>query len=329
MEEVLKSRSRFYNILTFAFVLITPLICVGVLYLKTGSMPKLWNFGKSPVHAIEVGADLSQYEGEKVSCTVRNLTRKVVGIYKPDDPTEEIFTQSYLATDSNFENPSLIFFPMSKSEQLEDMCDKTWNEMDGKYEVIIPIYVEGYVHKLHDSLVHHYLEAIDDMYGEGASANVTDVYFIDDENVFRGEPKNDDSKILLIIIAIIEPLMLISWLMTIYYSKKIPKVIESFLIENKVNRLELERLFSNTHAFNKTLWASPELTVGYDGVNCFIVFTENIAKIDVKRQMGKRVTYKIKFYSKYQEKCGQLVVANPTDIIDYYSYNFPDILVNN
>lgn len=329
MEKILKKRAHDNIIMAIVLVIVAPLIGILAFIIRTGHVSSLLEIVNPSVYSIEIGTDLSQYKDKRVTCSVRNVVYHVVGIYDRDDPAQVVFTESYLVTDDNYEHPTLIFFPVSKAERLNTMRDKTWNEMNGEPETIIPLQLEGYVRKLGDHYLHYYDEAMSDLYDKDTTAHAVDVYFIDDEGVLLGDTKKDDLFVIAIVIGLLELIMISILIMTIVQSKKYLQVIEAFMLNNRVNRLDLDRMFYDTLEIEKNYWISPELTVSFDGMHFIILSNANISRIKINRISGRSVVYRIKFFSRDLEKCGKLWVNNSGKIVEYYKQNCPHIEIDN
>lgn len=329
MEERLRaSANRYIVILTISLIAV-PFLVIVIWFNKTheiSDIPKLFDFS---VHPIEIGTNLSQYEDKRVSCTVINIPTQVLGLYHRNDSEHNNYTNSYLVTDNNYKNPTLIFFPPSKFDQVKDMCAKTQNNMNGELELITPIEVEGYVHKLPTDDIHYYEKALNHIYGEGAADNISEVYFIDDEGAYMKGENRENVFVLVITIGIAELIFLSFIVYTVIHSRKIPKEIDKYLQKNNMNMYTLEQKFNSAQEILKDYWISPELTIGYDGVHFIILNNEDIAKITVKYLSGRGVAYDFKFYTKEMKKCGHLVVSASEGILDYYAENCPHIVTVN
>jgi len=184
MEKVIKQRTDQNVVMAIIAVIIMPVVVLFIWGVRTGNLTSMVKSLVSPVHPIEIGTDLSQYKGKKVSCSAINISYQVVALYHRNDPEKKLYADSYLVTDSNYENPTLIFFPEEKFEQLKDMYEKTWSSMHGEPELVYPIKAEGFVRQLTGSDIEFYEKAMNNLYGEDSYTHGDNIYYIDDEDVY-------------------------------------------------------------------------------------------------------------------------------------------------
>lgn len=330
MKETLKARVNHYIMLFVIFILVTPVLVVFLFGSRSGTMSSILRSMDPKVYPIELGTDLSRYEGKKVSCSATYLVSQVVANYHRDDPERNHYADSYLVTDSNYENPTLIFFPPRRFEQLEDMYQRTMNRMNGESEIIFPIIVKGHVRKLdkNNSNMSFYVEAMNRIYGEG-TVNVNDVYFIDDEDACKKGDSNSRGDLIVILITIgIAELIFVSLLIyMIVKAKQIPKMIDDYLVKNRMSIDTLDNMFRATVEVTNNYWVSPELTVGYDSAHFVILKNDDIASITYRYIPDKRTTYELKFREKESGECSKVDVFDIRAILAYYSQNCPNIII--
>lgn len=326
MENKLKESIKVNILISIALIIAMPLLVIGVFYSKDKTVFDL--VLNSTVHNIEIGEDLSQYSGKKVKCSTVNVVSQVTGIYHRNDPQKRPYTISYLITDSNYEHPTLIFFPASKKDQLEDMKDKTYNNMNSEgIELIKPLEVVGHVHLLPNELLDYYIRSMNYFYGEGTADHIKSVYYIDDEDVFT---KGDNWVTILAIgitIGIAEVIMLSIMIALIIQSKNLPKVVDNYLLKNGKSMTALDTEFYYAEQIYRNYWVTPDLTVAYDGIHFVVLNNANISSIYIKRIPGKTTSYKLKYYTSELDKCGKIAVNDKTEIVNYYKQNCPHILI--
>lgn len=327
MEKVIKQRTDQNVVMAIIAVIIMPVVVLFIWGVRTGNLTSMVKSLVSPVHPIEIGTDLSQYKGKKVSCSAINISYQVVALYHRNNPEKKLYADSYLVTDSNYENPTLIFFPEEKFEQLKDMYEKTWSSMYGEPELVYPIKVEGFVRQLTGSDIEFYEKAMNNLYGEDSYTHGDNIYYIDDEDVYMKNLHREDIYIFWICLVILELIMVSILISMIVKSKKCPQIIQQYLQDHNMSMYRLDQMFSSTEEVIENFWISPELTVAYDSMHFVILNNAELARISCDRVNGKRVSYNFTFYTRDLEKRGPITVTHNDEILNYYKKNCPNIMI--
>lgn len=273
---------------------------------------------------ITAGTSLAQYKNKKVSCDIQYVLNHVVSFYDRGDPAKEIYTCGYVVLDENMQNPFCVFVPVSKQELMQTKCSQTWimyvNETKSQAE---PIKVEGYVRQLNDENKHYYIEALNEMYGEGYANSIGNVYYIDDENAAK---KNVDVHIQLGMFAILVGLS--AWIAVViiqgsYYRKD----IKMFAVQNGTSTEGLENEFRLAEQITDTFWISPQYTFFVHYAKVKIIKNTDIVWAFKKAHHGKVITYTIELYTIMKKRYSGIQMGEDVErILQYYERTFPFIV---
>ncbi|MBE5872235.1 MAG: hypothetical protein E7294_13440 [Lachnospiraceae bacterium] len=325
MEEILKNKIK-RNLLSIWIILgIVLLVPVGVFYLADDIHIVAICL---PEKRITAGEDLSKYECRKVSCTFRYVARHVVSLYDQDDPEKVLYTCGYMVLDDQLQNPFCVFLPIDEAERMENMAGKTWSVMNGGRELISSVEVNGYVWKLSGKNAEYYNEALKAVYGEKA-VPVDEVYYIDDRDAVKG--KNEMDSIRFVCYAIIILLLgFLGYLVVISITAfRFPQVIEEFLSQTKMSRLELEKEFLNAKDIDGVIWLTPDLTVYLNNTRIGILKNRDIVWAYIKRvHNGKNTFYELRLFCVDKKMCAKVITGpNRQQILEYYQAYCPHIVI--
>ena len=281
-----------------------------------------------PTKKITAGEDLSKYECRKVSCTFRYVAQHVVSFYDEDDPSETLYTCGYIALDDGLQNPFCVFLPIGEAKRMDAMVDKTWNVMNGGKEQIPSVEVNGYVWKLSSKNVAYYHKALKKIYGESAPL-ADEVYYIDDQASVKGE----NEAVSIRIVAFSLCMMLLGFFgylaLVTFRAFQVPGVIEEFLTQNKMSRLELEREFLSAKEIDGVIWLTPDLTIYLNNTCVGIVKNRDIVWAYIQRvHKGKSTFHELRLFSVDQKLCAKVITGlNRQEILEFYKVNCPHIVI--
>ena len=275
---------------------------------------------------ISAGSDLSQYENQKVSCRFDYVMDCIFKFYRKEDPNKEIYTYGYIALDENMKNPVCVFVPPYKNNIMISLQDKTWGIDPTKKGLnhIKSVKVEGFVRKLKDEHLQNYIKEMNSIYGDGYADNVTEVYYIDDENVARGKKS-----------------IYIQWGFLFVYCGTLAgviislkrgvdcrKYIKSYVIHNGVDLNILVDEFEMADQLTSSFWVSPKYTFFVNGTNVSIIQNRSITRAYKKLWSGGLSMFSVALCTTENKwKYCSMKVQDVAIVLYYYEKKFPHIII--
>lgn len=319
-------RKKIFCNVAISFIILIGLVVFWGISLRSLFEPGISNiFGKTK--EITAGTDLAQYKNTKVSCTIQNVLNYVVNYYGKDDPDKVVYTCGYVALDDNMENPFCVFVPADKRYLMDALLDETWSNMqeESSNNYRKPVQVEGYVREAGDKSRQCYIEALNEIYGEGYANNITTVYFIDDENVTIGETYASYQWIFLLFMGGMVAYVLVLILQGLHYRKG----IKSFMAENGINAAVLENEFRLAEEVANCFWISPQYTFFVTTAQVKIINNKEIVWAYRKTHSGKTTTYSVVLCTVNQKRydSGVQMRDGVEKVLQYYEKNFPFIVI--
>jgi len=285
---------------------------------------------------IVAGTDLEQYLNQEVRCEVTCVVNSVVNVHKSSDPEKKTYMCGYVATDEAYENPFMVFVPVEKQSLMQEIRQRfiyeTYYEMYG----IEPrnesktVLLEGHVRELeNEKWIQYYKDALNEVYGNEYATEITDIYYIDDENVAAGRTNVEVVLLVMVLVAAGSYMVVGIWKILRSIGDVGQKNIERFRMHHGISIERLDYEFQKADEVADGFYVSQEYTFGTGRLNNCIIKNSDIVWMYFKRDSIRNYgIFAISIYTKDKKKIRlERRVEDGKKILAYYEQNFPHIVI--
>ena len=338
MKETLKKHAtKSFGIRT---AVVAVILIVSLVFTKAGIISLL--FGGT---SIDGTADFDALEGKQVSFDANYIVAEYVRRTSTNTDTNRttLTNVGYIVWDYDNDVMFGIYLPASKSSQMDDMIDETWEWVDYEIdEVSSTLHVDGTLRTMEGKEFEYFQETIDEILYEDEQ-DIVRYYTIDTTQV------NGIEKGWLALISALDMWMLIYfiWSLVSYLSQGYYRAVKKFLDANpSIPESRMEADFASAVLFEKKIWVGKEWTIYIKGMKSYLMENRKQVWAYYYQRTGRYAESKIRFFdcdkkntnidiphSKYEEMLKAYQERQPQMLLGYdkewekmYKKNFSEFL---